>query len=95
MPQSKRSWMRWLVGVLIVLAASWVAFFDSHSLVKRLRFNREYTRLAQENRRMRQEIEALRETLRTPPSDATIERIAREQYGMRRPGETVYRVEER
>lgn len=39
------------------------------------------------------ETEALRvkmESLRNNP--ALIERIAREQYGMRRPGETVYRI---
>ncbi len=35
----------------------------------------------------------LQETLETSPSDETIERIAREQYGMHRPGEIVYRIE--
>lgn len=84
---------RWLVLGVAALVAVWVAFFDSHSIEKRLRFRQQHARLTAENDSLRRQIEALQEKLQTPPADSTIERIAREEYGMRRPGETVYRVE--
>lgn len=90
---AKRRWGRWLIVGLLALPILWVTFFDSHSIVKRVRFSQEHARLVEENRQLRQKIEALQETLETSPSDETIERIAREQYGMHRPGEIVYRIE--
>ncbi|PSR02323.1 MAG: septation ring formation regulator EzrA [Bacteroidetes bacterium QS_8_68_28] len=78
----------------VVLVVVWVAFFDSHSIQKRLRFRQQHARLTAENDSLRRQIEALQEKLQSPPADSTIERIAREEYGMRRPGETVYRVEQ-
>lgn len=77
-----------LVGLLI-----WIAFFDSHSLLRRAGFSNERDRLEEENRLLRAEIEQIEAELERPLSDDEIERVARERYGMRRPGETVYRVE--
>lgn len=82
-----------LIVVVMILAGLWITFFDSHSLVKRVRWNQEVARLTEENKALRQEIEVLEERLAEPLSDDVIEKIAREEYGMRRPGETVYRVE--
>lgn len=84
---------RGLLLAAVIALAVWVAFFDSHSIQKRLRFRQQHARLTAENDSLRRQIEALQEKLQTPPADSTIERIAREEYGMRRPGETVYRVE--
>lgn len=77
----------------VLLLAVWVAFFDSHSVQKRLRFQRQRAALTAENDSLRRQIKALQQKLQPPPADSTIERIAREEYGMHRPGETVYRVE--
>ncbi len=85
--------VRWLAVLACVGAALWVAFFDSHSLANRVGWHQEHEQLAEENAALRRDIEALQEKVSAPPSDAVIEKIAREQYGMRRPGETVYRVE--
>lgn len=82
-----------LLLTLAVLVTLWFAFFDSHSLVKRLQWHHEYARLAKENAALKQQIETLEDRLAEPLSDEVIEKIAREQYGMRRVGETVYRVE--
>lgn len=71
----------------------WLAFFDSHSLLRRARYYHEVSRLTAENERLTVENAALAERLGAGLSDATVEEVAREQYGMRRPGETVYRVE--
>ena len=78
-------------GGLVVFL--WIAFFDSHSLLRRLSWHAEEARLIEENDALRQEIADLEARLAEPISDQLIEQIAREQYGMRRPGETVYRVE--
>ena len=84
---------RWLLLAAATLALVWVAFFDSHSIQKRLRFQKQRAALTAENDSLRRRIDALQQKLDHPPADSTIERIAREEYGMRRPGETVYRVD--
>ena len=71
----------------------WVALFDSHSLAKRLAWHQELRQLSVENAALEAQIEVLEEGLEATPSASVVEEIAREQYGMRRPGETVYRVE--
>jgi cell division protein FtsB len=82
----------WLLLAATLGLAVWVAFFDSHSVQKRLRFERQRATLTAENDSLHRRIETLETKLQSAPPDSTIERIAREEYGMRRPGETVYRV---
>ena len=79
--------------IAVVAFGVWVTLLDSHSLVNRARWHMEHAELRAENERLRAEIEALEARLATPVTDEVIEQIAREEYGMRRPGETVYRVE--
>jgi cell division protein FtsB len=91
--RSSRSLRRWLlIGVAVVLLL-WITFFDSHSLIRRYQWHAEHDRLTQENQELRARIEALEAQLDQPLSDEVVERIAREEYGMKRPGETVYRIE--
>lgn len=85
---------RLLLTAVLLAAALWFTFFDSHSLIRRARWHQEYQQLTRENDTLRQEIATLEARLAEPVTDEIIEQIAREQYGMRRPGETVYRVEE-
>lgn len=80
-----------LVGAIFM--ATWLTFFDSHSLAKRIGWHRELGQLQEENAYLRSEIERLEEEVARGLSDEMVEKIAREEYGMRRPGETVYRVE--
>ncbi|WP_412067747.1 FtsB family cell division protein [Rubrivirga sp. IMCC43871] len=80
-----------LVG--LVGLALWVAFFDSHSVLRRIGYARELDRLTEENAGLEAENAALSAQLEDGLDDATLERVAREEYGMRRPGERVYRVE--
>lgn len=90
----KRRLRRPLIGIVVLAAALWFAFFDSHSLARRIAWHHESRQLLEENARLQQEIDILEARLAQPLSDEVIEKIAREQYGMRRPGETVYRIEE-
>ncbi len=84
---------RAVVAVLVIAAVVWFVFFDSYSVRKRIDWQAEYEQLEAENALLRLEIARLKEELAEPPTDEMIERIAREQYGMRRPGELVYRLE--
>lgn len=82
-----------LIGLMFA-GLLWFTWFDSYSLVRRAKWQRDYEQLVEENMQLRSEIAELQSMLENPPSDETIEKIAREQYGMRRDGETVYRIEE-
>ena len=89
---SRRFRFRLVVAGLLALAA-WVLFFDSHSVMRRAGYARELSRLTRENARLQAENEALARQLDAGLNAEIVERVAREQYGMRRPGERVYRVE--
>lgn len=71
----------------------WVTFFDSHSLWRRATYAGELDRLTEENTRLAAANEDLEARLARGLDAATVEKVAREQYGMRRPGERVYRVD--
>ena len=71
----------------------WVALFDSHSVWRRAAYARELDRLTEENAALEAGNAALADQLGDGLDAETVERVAREAYGMRRPGERVYRVE--
>lgn len=90
---TRRRTGRSLVLAVCALALLWITFFDSHSLIKRLRWHNERDALRTENALLTREIERLEREVEKGISDEVVEAVAREQYGMRRPGEVVYRVE--
>ncbi|HYE57825.1 MAG TPA: septum formation initiator family protein [Rhodothermales bacterium] len=89
-----RRFPRWLIAAPLALVAVWVLLLDSHSVLRRVQWARELSQLEANNRRLQEEIESLEQQIPHAHEPEVVERIAREQYGMRRPGETVYRVEE-
>ena len=94
-PDASSSSLRWwVIGAGLLALLVWIGFFDSHSLLRRYRWSQEHDRLTQENRQLRRDIQRLREKLDRPLSDSLVERIAREEYGMKRPDETVYRLKD-
>lgn len=74
--------------------AVWLLLLDSHSILKRAQYARERSALQEEVARLRDANEVLEARIRAGLTDDVVEEIAREQYGMRRAGETVYPVEE-
>lgn len=82
-----------LVLIGLALVALWVFFLDSHSVLKRLQMTYERRVLQAEVETLQAENEELQDRLRTGITDDIVEEVAREQYGMRRPGEVVYPVE--
>lgn len=86
----RRVW--WGIGLLLAGVFVWVLFFDSHSLWQRYQWHQELEAMKHENTQLREQINRLRTKLDRPLTDSLVERIAREEYGMKRPGETIYRI---
>ena len=89
-PQLRRRLL--LLG--IALAGVWLMFLDSHSLLRRFEYYADYRALTEENNAMQADIDRLEEQVDAGLSDEVVEEVAREQYGMRRDGETVYPVDD-
>ena len=88
--------LRWVIGLLLLGGAVYFAVFGGeYSLIEVQRIRNE---LNQERARLELaniEVERLRARVDSLQNDsATIERIARERWGMIRPGERLYRFEE-
>ena len=81
-----------IILAALVFLTIWVLFFDTLSILTRWRWTQELDHLEQENTRLTTEIEELDHALEDVDSDEVVEKIAREEYGMRREGETVYPV---
>ena len=87
-PRTRR---RAVIALLVGLGL-WVAFLDSHSLLRRALYARDLGRIETENAELQRENAQLSAAVEDGLDAGTVEKVAREQYGMRRPGETVYRV---
>ncbi|MEX1010984.1 MAG: septum formation initiator family protein [Balneolaceae bacterium] len=88
----KRSFLATVLAVIVLL---WFAFFDTYSVWTRVQLNMEKSELEQRTEQLRQEIEELEQKiLDLQENPDLLERIAREEYGMRREGETVYIITE-
>lgn len=82
-----------LVSLLIGSVALWFLFFDTYSLSTRYQLESQKDELAERTKEMEKQTEVLKlkiEDLKNNPD--LLEKIAREEYGMRKPGETVYRI---
>jgi len=87
----KRSWILWLLTAFI---AVWFLFFDTYSVMTKLKLERQKKDLIERTENYRQltaELDSKIESLENNPD--LIEKIAREDYGMRKPNETVYIIQ--
>ncbi len=91
---TKRRLRRIILWAIVAAALGSFLFLDSHSLLKRMTWRNEYTEVRQENEKLRADIEQLEKEVSEGLSDEAVEKIAREEYGMHRPDETVYPVVE-
>ena len=84
--------LRWLAIPLIGVAAYYAVYGGEYSLLEMRRLEREKTLEAERLRQTRGEVNQLRSWSDSLEHDsATLERIARERYGMIKPGERLYR----
>lgn len=86
----RKSFLILVLGGVIVI---WFAFIDTYSLWTRYELSRRNQELKEKTERLEAGTAALKKKIEALKSDpALLERIAREEYGMRKEGETVYKV---
>lgn len=89
--------LRWKKSFLVLLLSTfliaWFAFIDTYSLKARWDLNSQKKELQERTEELNAESEELKTKIEQLDKDpALLEKIAREEYGMRKPGETVYKV---
>ncbi len=89
--------IRWKKSVLVILLSAfvliWFGFVDSYSLLTRFELYSQKKDLKQKIEQLSVSTENLENRINHLNNDAQLlEKIAREEYGMRKPGETVYKV---
>ncbi len=89
--------LRWKKSFLIFLLAAfivvWFAFIDSYSLKTRWDLHSQKQELNERTQELDEHSKELQTKINQLDNDpALLEKIAREEYGMRKPGETVYKV---
>lgn len=89
--------LRWKKSFLVILLASfvvaWFTFIDTYSLKTRWDLYTQKEDLKERTEELNNRSEELKVKIERLNEDpALLEKIAREEYGMRKPGETVYKV---
>lgn len=91
--------LRWRKSFLVLILGGfmviWFSFIDTYSLWTRIELNQRKAELQEKKQQLKSETETLKkkiENLQTDPF--LLERIAREEYGMKKEGETVYKIKE-
>lgn len=91
--------LRWRKSFLLLILggflAVWFTFIDTYSIWTRIELSQRKTELKEKKKQLKAETLILKqkiEDLKTEPF--LLERIAREEYGMKREGETVYKIKE-
>lgn len=89
--------LRWkksfLAGLLVAFVIAWFALVDSYSLKTRWDLHTQKQELKERTEQLNADSEELKTKIEQLDEDpALLEKIAREEYGMRKTGETVYKV---
>ncbi len=85
-----KSFLALLLGAFVLV---WFSFIDVYSLSTRWELNDRKNELELRTEELAKKSEVLIEKMGLLENDpALLEKIAREEYGMRKPGETVYKI---
>src|SRR6056297_1654311 len=89
--------LRWRKSFLIMILGGfvfiWFAFIDTYSLWTRYDLSQRKDDLKQKTEQLEAETARLKQQIKDLKNDpALLERIAREEYGMKKEGETIYKV---
>lgn len=89
--------LRWnksfLVSLLVAFLVVWFSFIDVYSLKTRWELSQRKKDLIERTDELSFKSEELKTKLASLENNQVLlEKIAREQYGMRKPGETVYKI---
>lgn len=86
----------YLFSLLVAFVVIWFSFIDVYSLQTRWQMAQQKKELIQKTEDLTAKSEQLKIKMDALEKDpALLEKIAREQYGMRKPGETVYKIKEK
>lgn len=91
--------LRWRKSFLILVLGGfmvlWFAFFDTYSIWTRFELNQRKDDLKMKKEQLKEETAVLKQKIENLQNDpALLERIAREEYGMKKEGETIYKIKE-
>ncbi len=82
-----------LITVLVAIVLVYFTFFDTYSLKTRWDLHQKKKELIERTEKLDQLSEELMQKIDLLEDDEELlEKIAREEYGMRKPGETVYKI---
>jgi len=85
---------RWIFGVIAILVLYFVLFSDS-GIITRFSLESEKAELKEKITKAKMKSDSLKQSIEElKTSDLEIERVAREKYGMKKKGETIYIIEE-
>ena len=89
--------LRWnkkiLLGLLGLALVIWFLFIDDYSLKTRWDFSQQKKELIQKTEELKNESKTLEQDIQKLENNPDlIEKIAREEYGMKKPGEKVYKI---
>ena len=86
----KKSFLGLLLGAFVF---TWFVFIDTYSLKTRWDLHTQKKELQERTTELNERSEELKTKISDLENDpALLEKIAREEYGMKKPGETVYKV---
>lgn len=82
-----------LVSLLVAFLILWFSFIDIYSIKTRWELNKKKNELIEKTEYFTHKSQELKDKLVSLKNNQLLlEKIAREQYGMRKPGETVYKI---
>ena len=89
--------LRWSKSFLLLVLGAiifiWFAFIDTYSLWTRYQLNQRYDALKAKTEQLESDTKVLKQKIENLNNDpALLERIAREEYGMKKEGETIYKI---
>ena len=89
--------LRWRKSFLFIVLGGfvliWFAFIDTYSIWTRVELHNRKNDLIQKTEYLEAETAKLKQQIENLKNDpALLERIAREEYGMKKEGETVYKI---
>lgn len=91
--------LRWRKSFLIIILGGflvvWFTFIDTYSIWTRIELSQRKAELKAKKKKLKTETAKLKEKIEDLKTDPfLLERIAREEYGMKKKGETVYKIKE-
>ena len=88
----KKSYLLYLLAAFLLI---WFSFIDVYSIKTRWELAQKKKELIEKTDELAAKSEQLKVKMNSLEKDpALLEKIAREEYGMRKPGETVYKIKQ-